>query len=79
MTFLFNMLQTPTLTRVEYESFLARFNWFSIKYPGARLGVAFIHDFPNIAKELNESSPLIQREPSNRRAKILIEDLVEIV
>lgn len=80
MTFLFNMLpETPTLTRLEYEAFLARFNWFSIKYPGARLGVAFIHEFPEIAKVLDESTPLIQREPSNKRAKFLIEDFVEIV
>ncbi len=80
-----------SLTRKEWERYLAEFNFASIKNPNIRLGYWFISDFPDIAEDLREHSHLggnpghhpsmdemLERMESNLEAKLFIQEFVEI-
>lgn len=80
-----------SLTRTEWERYLAEFDFASIKNPNIRLGSWFIGDFPDIADDLKEHSHLggnpghcpsmdeeLYNMKSNLEAKLFIQEFVEI-
>ena len=80
-----------SLTRVEWERYLAEFDFASIGNPNIRLGYWFVSDFPDIAEYLREHSHLggnpghhpsmdemLERMESNLEAKLFIQEFVEI-
>lgn len=80
-----------SLTRKEWERYLAEFDFASIKNPNIRLGSWFIGDFPDIADDLREHSHLggnpghcpsmdeeLYHMKSNLEAKLFIQEFVEI-
>lgn len=80
-----------SLTRKEWERYLAEFDFASIKNPNIRLGMNFVWDFPDIADDLRDHSHLggnpghhpsmdeiLQRMESNLEAKLFIQEFVEI-
>lgn len=80
-----------SLTRKEWERYLAEFDFYSIRNPKIRLGSWFVHDYPDIADDLREHSHLggnpghhpsmdemLERMESNLEAKLFIQGFVEI-
>ena len=80
-----------SLTRKEWERYLAEFDFASIKNPNIRLGSWFIGDYPDIANDLREHSHLggnpghcpsmdeeLYKMKSNLEAKLFIQEFVEI-
>ena len=80
-----------SLTRKEWERYLAEFYFASIRTPSIRLGYWFIHDFPDIAEDLRAHSHLggnpghhpsmdqiLEDMQSNREARLFIQEFVEI-
>jgi hypothetical protein len=80
-----------SLTRKEWERYLAEFNFASIANPNIHLGYWFVHDFPDIARDLKEHSHLggnpghcpsmdemLESMRSNLEARLFIEEFVEI-
>jgi hypothetical protein len=80
-----------SLTRKEWERYLAEFDFYSIRNPKIRLGSWFVSDFPDIADDLREHSHLggnpghhpsmdemLARMESNLEAKLFIQEFVEI-
>ena len=80
-----------SLTRKEWERYLAEFNFASIRNPDIRIGKWFVWDYPGIAADLREHSHLggnpghcpsmdeqLERMESNLEAVLFIEEFVEI-